>query len=277
MLKLIYLLLIFNITGILCAQEKGFVFTNNLRVRNEPSFNGKIVGKCSDNIVIESNGKKEIIYKNRVIYVYDKQGSGEYRGREWDYWYKISETENYWINGFYVAFFPMYFRYELYAWGHEYKIMDIDNDSHVSYYVLKSKQKDLNGQFMEAILPDNEIINKLIDCPYLRLSEFIKDINVKLNIYDNQEFDKVEFNRIFYQNIQNHSLLYGIDKIDDIYSICHILGNAHSGDPIGFFFDIVVDPDWSFDLIFLKASRTTVESISYTVTKRSQNTMEYIE
>jgi hypothetical protein len=206
------------------AQEKGIIFTNNLRIRNSPSINAQIIGNCSDKVIVQVNGKNETIYNNKLIYVYDKKGSGRYIKGVWDYWYKISETENYWINGFYVAFFPIYFHYDLSVAGYRYKIINIDNNYHFTYYLIPPIS-DNRSHYSKGEMSDFEMMGKITDSPILRLSELVKDINRRINGEG-------------YHNIEHFDLLYDIKNIKDKETIKTIFGEIHMGHPGIFSYEI---------------------------------------
>jgi hypothetical protein len=216
--KICFFIIIFFVFVVrVFSQEKGFIFTNNLRVRNRPAINAQVIGNCSDKVIVQVNGKNETIYNNKLIYVYDKKGSGRYINGVWDYWYKISEKENYWINGFYVAFFPIYFRYDISAAGYSYKIIDIDNNYHFTYYLIPPVSST-RSHYSKGEMTDVEMMEKITDSPILRLSELVKDINRRINGQG-------------YHNIEHFDLLYDINNIKDEETIETILGKIHMGAP----------------------------------------------
>jgi hypothetical protein len=67
--------------------------TDILNVRDLPSMSGKIIQKS---------------LFGDIFPLYDKKGTGMMENGVVDLWYKISETEEKWVNAFYVRQFPFY-------------------------------------------------------------------------------------------------------------------------------------------------------------------------
>jgi hypothetical protein len=56
-----------------------------------------------------------------------------------------------------------------------------------------------------------ELLEKMIDSPFLRLSEFIKDLNKKLNINGCIRLE----NRKEFESVEELDLLYGLSNIEE--------------------------------------------------------------
>jgi hypothetical protein len=145
-----FLILISLNTSFLFCQEKGIIFTENLRIRNNPSLNADIINTRSC----------------CAVTIYDKSGTKEFKNGIFDYWYKISENENQWVNAFYVAIFPIFFNFDVTVNGKDYKILNMDNSGIMDYYILDKG----NVSIMQK---DNALYNNIKDNPYLRLSELL--------------------------------------------------------------------------------------------------------
>jgi len=203
--KLVFIFL-FSITSSWCfSSETGFVFSDNLRIRNSPSINGSVISSIS----------------RKKITIYDKQGTKRMRNGVWDYWYKISEAENHWVNAYYVATFPIFFRYDLTANGKAYKIIGIDDYGIVHYYITSGTRGVIEQR-------DTELFNRLIDSKYIRVSELVNEINRQLNINEDTEAYILEQYKEEC-DISSLVLFYGLNTYTDISSVFEILGDPPMG------------------------------------------------
>jgi hypothetical protein len=190
-------------------------------------MNGKIIGNCGNNVVLTDKGTAEVLYKGRVITIYEKQGTMKFTGDIWDCWYKISENKNYWINGYYVVTFPIYFKYDLTVNGHSYTIYEIDENNIMRYDEFYTLFQGRQGICEEKT--DTDLLPQLLDETYsarLRLSELVNALNKRLNI--NVDVS----NRIDRLDIKNTELLYGLKYSYTngyLSKIFDIVGAAESG------------------------------------------------
>lgn len=232
-IKIVIISFLFMMISVSCfAVESAFVFTENLRIRNSPSSNGAVVGSIS----------------MKKVEIYDKQGTQKMINGVWDYWYKISEQNNQWINAYYVATFPILFRH-----GKDYKIENIDDDNMIDYYVFDF----VNGEQVLTRKKDTALFDKLIDNPYMRLSELVKDINKQLHIEENTEYS--------YHNISALNLFYEIQKGMNIDYLQTITGNFQTGGHVTGIYEIF-DFKKTYEIyVYINMDVGTIHHIEYTL------------
>lgn len=219
---------LFSYITVMYAQDKGLVFVNNLRIRTLPSMQGETKGSIS--------------YKNNqitgLVTVYDKQGSRTILPNGvWDYWYKISKDKDEWVNAYYVALFPIYFRYNLTASGSDYIINNITTDGVCDYIKINGRESTHKIEYSEVLL------HNLYNNPCIRLGEMAKDINAQLSdIYTFSDLhDAMQL------DISNVNLPYGLRNGLQFEDIVNIIGGPVMGSEVAGFFDVHY-PDKTFEL-----------------------------
>lgn len=92
MKKALFVLIFVFLTANLFAFEfSGVVIDNNVRIRDKPSLNSKVVGKLN---------------KGNQIKIFDYSGSGKFDNGVLDYWACISEDKKVWINAWWITETP---------------------------------------------------------------------------------------------------------------------------------------------------------------------------
>jgi hypothetical protein len=91
--------------------EENFPVLSDLILKKE---RGKLGIVNTDKVQIQNNSiikaeKLATLNTNDYVIVYDKKGPEVFSQNILDYWYKISPTENKWINALNVTLFPLYF------------------------------------------------------------------------------------------------------------------------------------------------------------------------
>ena len=130
---LIILLLLLVHSGF--SQDRGIVSTNTLRIRSAPSINSQIVGTT---------------HFCDIIHIYDISGTNQIVGNIFDLWYKISETEEKWVNAFYINKFPFYLNSATTRSTHGYMSSIYIIDYYVrdnNQYILCDENRYRNGQY----------------------------------------------------------------------------------------------------------------------------------
>jgi hypothetical protein len=215
----VFIFTVFYIFG----YEKGFVFTNGLRIRDTPSTNGRVIGSCNENIYLDINGQRIILYRNKVIHIYKAEGSMTMNNGTWDYWYKISEAGEYWINAYYVATFPILLSD---SFTDNYKIMDINENNMTTYFIYSENniKREINFTFYE------KLTKELLDDPRYRVSELIKNINSQITAETEYEFyPKPRYNDGKEYKVLDMKLLYGLNNVSKLGDIEQILGPQSMG------------------------------------------------
>jgi hypothetical protein len=252
-----FLLFCFLLSSLCFSVERGIIFTENLRIRDTPSTNGNIVGNCLNEVVVQQNTAKEVVfevlYENMIVNIYEKSGTQTMQNGTFDYWYKISDTKNYWINAYYVALFPIYFRSAYVQGEKDYKIMNIDETGLAHYFIFDEYIFSNTIEKRDYTLYD-ELYPKMLDNSYLRLSEFIKDVNQKLNINDQYVFPKKESTKSF--SLYPLPLWYGVKTVPNLESLKNILGWTRTGSHSVQDFEIIdVDKTYSLSVIHTMAEK----------------------
>ena len=226
------------VTGI----ENAFVYTNNLQIKDAPSMNGNVIGSIS----------------RQTITIYDRQGTRKFENGVWDYWYKISKKHNQWVNAFFVATYPIYFRYNLRFGGKNYKILNIYENGTVDYFVF-------TNWLSYTHRTDKEIFGELIDNPSFRISELIKDINRQIGFDIEMEYDPNEFSPIFNKDISSLKLLYGINVNTDLQTLYEILGPLLYGGRLSKSYSIIDHGRYCTVTFHLNSERTGLSAITFDV------------
>jgi hypothetical protein len=200
------------------------------------------MGICNNNVIIYNNS--EILYESRVISIYDKKGSMKMQDGILDYWYKISEDRDYWINAYYVAIFPILFRYDITYSGLYYVIYEI-NDNIITYDVFHGYGRESYWESRH----DADLFEYLINEEYsqrLRLGELIKNM-----------VEQIDNNIPYRVDITTIKLFYDINEILRLpYSergkrIYTIIGDAESGGGYSLSYT-AVDKNYVYDFDFGK-------------------------
>ncbi len=266
-LKKYYAVLIYGLLSAFCfPAERGIIFTDNLRIRNAPSITGKVIGTCIDEVVVEQNGIAEILYKNKIINIYEKSGTKTMKDGVFDYWYKISDTMNCWINAYYVALFPIYFRYAPVSGEEDYKIISIDETGLAHYLILDEYNSKNTIEKYDYTLYD-ELYKKMRDNSYLRLSEFIKDINEKLKIGELDLSSEPEKTKSF--RLYTLPLLYDVKIAPDLKSLKEIFGwTRFGGRFVQDFMIIDLDKTYSLSVNYTEGEEQKIIDMTYYVQLR---------
>lgn len=191
---------------------EGLVFFDRVRVRSLPSLQGE-----------------HITYKNtgEIVEIYDAEGSASFENGVWDYWYKISETEDKWINAYYVALTPFYIDVA----GENRCVLDLrlDNDGNLIFQTGLSSWGNGSGvgEIQKAF----------------RIQKIIYDRNISLRLSS------------FITSLENTSILpsalimSGAYETGDLTDVSHqdsfLIESPNSGRPI---FQITVDKDNNSDI-----------------------------
>jgi hypothetical protein len=239
--------LICTLLSSLCfSVERGLIFTENLRIRDLPSTNGKVVGTCIRDVVIEQNGTRNVLYENKIINIYEKSGSQTMQNGFFDYWYKISETENYWINAYYVAFFPIYFRPVPGYDTKNYKIMNIDENGLAHYFIIDVYNPQNTIEKSDYTLYD-ELYEEMQDNGNLRLSECIKDVNEKLALHEQNLSVGRQSPNTF--RLDTVPLWYNVKTAGNLAALKEILGGCNINRSAVYF--TAVDLDYEYSLFLM--------------------------
>lgn len=163
---------------------KGFVFTDKLKVRNAPS--------------LKSN-KIDTLEFGDVITYYEISGSGEYKNGTLDKWVKISDTEDQWVNYFYVIQFPAKLEYENKSEIHAYNwesyvnnvydqlperiiIEDIIEENNKKYFVITIDDNDYYHNDLHNIRVEmNSIIKNFLPESYFQALQNSGERKIKLD------------------------------------------------------------------------------------------------
>jgi hypothetical protein len=166
------------------ANVKGVVFTDKLKVRNAPS--------------LKSN-KIDTLEFGDVITFYEISGSGEYKNGTLDKWVKISDTEDQWVNYFYVIQFPAKLEYENKSEIHAYNwesdvnnvydqlperiiIEDIIEENNKKYFVITIDDNDYYHNDLHNIKVEmNSVIKNFLPESYSRALRRIADRKLYLD------------------------------------------------------------------------------------------------
>ncbi len=126
---------------------EGVSYSNNLRVRNQPSLEGKVV---------------KVLPCHTKVTVYDSEGSNMWKNGIWDFWYKISDSKDEWVNAYYIGLFPFVVsKPDFYV-----LVTGMDSDNNYEYFEYRNEDK---GKFK-----DKEIYSFVEDSILIRSSNLAK-------------------------------------------------------------------------------------------------------
>ena len=149
--------------SVIKANVKGFVFTDKLKVRNAPS--------------LKSN-KIDTLEFGDVITYYEISGSGEYKNGTLDKWVKISDTEDQWVNYFYVIQFPAKLEYENKSEIHAYNWeSDVNNvyDQLPERIIIEDIIEENNKKYFVITIDDNDYYHNDLHNIRVEMNSIIKN------------------------------------------------------------------------------------------------------
>jgi hypothetical protein len=182
------------------------VWSDNVNVRTKPGLDGKIIKKLN-------NGD--------TVSIYDYKGTNQFANGVWDRWYKISNTDEIWINGYYTAFFPIYIYTSLPGddWRH---IIDNSNIKNLNTEIIKlmKDHQDVKRSNIAFQITNDRPVASILDNLY------IFDNEIKKSDDTNVDMDTYEYYEIIIDNEHNKgkSLLYDIKIGDTVESLTEKLG-----------------------------------------------------
>ncbi len=182
------------------------IFSDRVNIRNAPNLDGEIVGQL--------NTWDEIT-------VFACSGSNTFEDGIWDRWYKISDIDNQWVNGYYVACFPIHLvKYkENYNRDIPFTIdtySDFDTDSEIwTFFIITAEDK-------KEVFKDN---------PEVRMSEFAKQLTNEMFLEEPM------------QNIEKKMFKYAVDWRPDIepYQVYEITIDMEENTGLALLYDIHIN------------------------------------
>ena len=120
---------------------EGVSYSDNLRVRNQPSLEGKVV---------------KVLPCHTKVTIYDSEGSNRWINDTWDFWYKISDSKDEWVNAYYIGLFPFVVKSPTY-YGYQ-QILVTDMDSDFNYVYLNKDEENLNNKEICSFVKDSILI-----------------------------------------------------------------------------------------------------------------------
>jgi hypothetical protein len=194
------IVLVFSLSSFpLFGLDKGMVITDVLNIRNGPGMKHDIVGKA--------------VYGD-TFYIYDTSGTDIFVDGNLDYWYKISDNVEKWVNGNYFYTLPFYitdgklagdiFDRDSVYFCYLYQINDIKLIDGVKFIIYNNvldwneRDKEYKIKLTDEITYyddyDNEYIIQIIDNKYEKINQFditrkkyLEDYMIPENILETSE------------------------------------------------------------------------------------------
>lgn len=233
MKKYFLVILILLNSAYIFSQKTGIVYSNNVRVRNQPTTNATIISTRQ---------------KNNLVTIYEVSGSGLMLNGVWDYWFKISEKDNLWINAYWVFTIPFTFVSTAIDEGGEYKyytdVEDIVDDkvSVLSVYMLwgdiqKRKLLISDFDYSESESRGAFLVTNILQSP--NLQKICITENRSINDKKTEEYFKINGviiqNNLYYDinnpvlrmiQIENNSttIYFGIKNGMSVWELKSIIG-----------------------------------------------------
>jgi len=189
-------------TKIEYIEEKAIIITDNLSIFDSPSFFGKKINQLAF---------------GSIITIYAIGNNYNLANEQFNYWYKISNTEDLWINALFVKKFPFYVNSEEKGrWNefHEVNILinDINNGEYLINIPLR-KEEEINIEVNKNIVIELFSFGKLVEYNFIIFNSKYDNLCKLLMeyIYDTKR-------RIQSVIIQNEYLIEGnFMETDSIY------------------------------------------------------------
>jgi hypothetical protein len=194
--------------------RQALIFSDRVNIRNKPNLDSAVIGQLNT-------------FDEITIFKYS--GSNNYKNNVWDRWYKISDLDEKWVNGYYVALYPFQLsiskgsRNDIPVTIEKYE--DFSTDSIVWGYwtVTAEEKKELFKDNVEIRLSNFTIQltnGKLLDHPMQNINEFkyIEDWRPDMVEYLVYEIT------IDNKNNVDKTLLYDIKINDTLTSLTEKLG-----------------------------------------------------
>ncbi len=152
MIKNFVFLLLFCGGLILSHADEGINITDVLNVRDSPSISGNVIQQSKF---------------GEIFSIYDEKGTGTMINGIQDLWYKISRTEEKWVNGYYMRKFPFYIASDTFSHIYDrYSEYRLDRNTVQVKITGYEVQNEITLLTMDIIYVEDDVENVLGEYSY---------------------------------------------------------------------------------------------------------------